>query len=135
MDLACFFGLPGTLNDINVLERSPLFARLASGDAPTCNYKVMKNEYTKGYYLTDGIYPDWSTLVKSIKEKHGQPLTKKESTFAKAQEAARKDIERAFGVLQARFAIVRGPAHFLGQKNPREHHEILCDSTQHDPQG
>jgi hypothetical protein len=107
-----FFGLPGTLNDINVLQRSPLFARLASSDAPTCNYKVNNNEYTKGYYLTDGIYPEWATLVKSIKEKHGQPLTRKEASFTKAQEAARKDIERAFGVLQAQFAIVRGPARF-----------------------
>ena len=33
----------------------------------------------------------------------------KRKYFAKAQEAARKDVERAFGVLQSRFAIVRGP--------------------------
>ncbi|KAI5006218.1 hypothetical protein ZWY2020_033461 [Hordeum vulgare] len=111
-----FFGLPGTLNDINVLNRSPLFKRLISGDAPACNYKIMNNEYSMGYYLSDGIYPEWATLVKSIKEKNGVPLTRKEAHFTKAQEAARKDIERAFGVLQARFAIVRGPARFWDKK-------------------
>jgi hypothetical protein len=79
-----FFGLSGTLNDINVLQRSPLFARLISGDAPTCNYKVMDNEYTMGYYLTDGIYPEWITPVKSVKEKKGKPLSKKEANFTKA---------------------------------------------------
>jgi hypothetical protein len=36
----------------------------------------------------------------------------KKQYFAKAQEAARKMVERAFGVLQSRFAIVRGPARF-----------------------
>ena len=64
----CFFGLPGTLNDINVLQRSHLFAKLATGDAPSCNYKVMDHEYTMGYYLVDGIYPDWATFVKSVKD-------------------------------------------------------------------
>ena len=111
-----YFGLPGTMNDINVLARSPLFDRLVAGDAPHCNYKVMDNEYSMGYYLTDGIYPEWATLVKSIKEKNGVALTKKEAIFTKAQESARKDIERAFGVLQARFAIVRGPARFWDKK-------------------
>jgi hypothetical protein len=35
-----FFGLPGSLNDFNVLSRSPLFSRLIQGEAPPCNYEV-----------------------------------------------------------------------------------------------
>jgi hypothetical protein len=38
------------------------------------------------------------------------PKIPKEAAFAKQQEACRKDVERAFGVLQARWAIVRHPA-------------------------
>jgi hypothetical protein len=62
----------------------------------------MGHEYSMGYYLADGIYPEWATFLKSIKD----PPTERERIFAKVQEAARKDIERAFGVLQAKFAIV-----------------------------
>ena len=46
------------------------------------------------------------------------PAGKKEQDFHSAQAAARKDVERAFSILQAQFAIVRGPARFWD-------HEIL----------
>ena len=58
------------------------------------------------YYLTDGIYPAWATFVPAIPN----PVTHKEAKFSERQESCRKDVERAFGVLQARFAIVRNPA-------------------------
>ena len=89
-----------------MLHRSPLFANLAEGRAPEVNYTINGHDYTMGYYLDDGIYPSWATLVKSI----SQPMENKNKYFAKAQEAAMKDVERAFGVLQSRFAIVRGVA-------------------------
>ncbi|KAL5857857.1 hypothetical protein ACOSQ3_005315 [Xanthoceras sorbifolium] len=38
------------------------------------------------------------------------------------QEACRKDVERAFGVLQSRFAIVKGPARFW---NKHVLHDIM----------
>ncbi|XP_047046702.1 uncharacterized protein LOC124651700 [Lolium rigidum] len=76
------------------------------GQTPAVNYSINGHQYTMGYYLADGIYPRWATFVKSIPA----PDTRKHKTFAKKQEACRKDVERAFGVMQSRFAIVRGPA-------------------------
>ncbi|GJZ91480.1 putative heat shock protein 70 family protein [Tanacetum coccineum] len=48
------------------------------------------------YYLADGIYPQWSTFVKAFTIARDQKAMK----FKRVQESARKDIERAFGVLQ-----------------------------------
>ena len=44
------------------------------------------------------------------------PQGKKNLDFHNAQAAARKDVERAFEILQVQFAIVRGPARFWDQK-------------------
>ena len=90
-----FFGLPGSLNDINVLDRSPVFTLLANGHAPLVNYIINGHRCRMGYYLADGIYPNWLTFIKTILCPQG--LKKKH--FAKAQESARKDVERAFWVL------------------------------------
>ncbi|XP_074374034.1 uncharacterized protein LOC141714413 [Apium graveolens] len=40
------------------------------------------------------------------------PQGEKRKLFSKYQESQQKDVERACGVLQSRFAIVRGPTHF-----------------------
>lgn len=86
-----FFGLPGSHNDINVLERSFVFSELAQGRAPPVNYIVNGNEYTMGYYLADGIYPQWATFVKTLPS----PKGRKNKHFAAAQEAFRKDYEQS----------------------------------------
>ncbi|XP_062089263.1 uncharacterized protein LOC133795823 [Humulus lupulus] len=103
-------------NDINVLEHSSVFKELAEGHAPKVNYSINGNDYSMSYYLADGIYPSWLTFVKTIHAPHGC----KNKHFAATQESARKDVERAFGVLQARFAIVRGPARFYDRKTLKE---------------
>ncbi|XP_050125525.1 uncharacterized protein LOC126602652 [Malus sylvestris] len=60
-----FFSALGSNNDINVLWSSPLFNDVVNGWAPDFRYKVNGNRYKLGYYLTDGVYPSWSTFVKS----------------------------------------------------------------------
>ena len=78
-----FWGLPGSNNDINVLEWSFVFFLLAEGRAPPCNYLINENDYTIEYYLADGIYPKWSTFVKTIPS----PKVNKLIHFVKARVA------------------------------------------------
>jgi hypothetical protein len=63
-------------------------------------------QYNTGYYLADGGYPDWAVFVKSI----SLPISDKDKLFAQEQEGARKDIERAFGVLRRRWTVLKRPA-------------------------
>jgi hypothetical protein len=98
-----FFGMEETNNDINVLRRSPVFSRLPEGHAPPVNFKINGHAYNTGYYLADTIYPKCTTFVK----KKSDHAFKNEAYFATCRETCRKDVERAFGMLQKRFAIVR----------------------------
>ncbi|GJY31896.1 reverse transcriptase domain-containing protein [Tanacetum coccineum] len=63
-------------------------------------------EYRKGYYLADEIYPEWASFVKSFTV----ATDPKHTYFKQHQESARKDVERAFGVLQGRWRLIQQPA-------------------------
>ena len=67
-----YFGMPGTNNDINVLESSHLLSNMAQGITPPTYYIIQGREYNMGYYLADSIYPKLSTIVQTIHEPRGQ---------------------------------------------------------------
>lgn len=66
---------------------------------------VNGNEYNMPYYLADGIYPSWPVLIKTLRNAPDAAG----KLFSLLQEAARKDIECAFGVLQARWGLICQP--------------------------
>ncbi|GJZ85650.1 ALP1-like protein [Tanacetum coccineum] len=115
-----FFGVFGMNNDMNILRQSPLINDLKSGRAPDVPFVANSVPYKRGYYLTDGIYPQWSVLIKSIKN----PGTNdhKRILYKTKHEAARKDMERAFGVLKQKWKIVKYPTGGLTRKE--QHRDV-----------
>ncbi|XP_076913450.1 uncharacterized protein LOC143572081 [Bidens hawaiensis] len=136
-----FFGVAGSNNDINVLEQSPVFDDWINETAPDSSFELRGTLYKRGYYLADGIYPDYSTIVKSL----SQPIGVKRQTYKKAHDAERKDIERAFGVLKSKWHVVDRPSKYFSQVKMRNimyacvilHNMILEDNglaiCQHNP--
>ena len=94
------FGFIGSCNDINSLDDSPLHQQFLDGSHSKINFKFTIDEqvFNKLFNLVDGIHPQLSCFMKTI----SIPITKKETTFAGWQEAAWKDVECTFGVLQSK---------------------------------
>ncbi|GJS71270.1 ALP1-like protein [Tanacetum coccineum] len=100
-----FFGVAGSNNDINVLRQSLVLNDLKVGKAQEVPFVANDVNYKWGYYLTDRIYPEWVVLIKSISQPDSNDT--KRIRYKQAHEALRKDVERAFGVLKKKWAIVR----------------------------
>ena len=95
------FGYPGTMNDINIWERSSLLELMLNG-----NHHKIDHEFTRDgkaiiklYYLVDGIYPSLSRFLGSETD----PTTKLDGSFKIDQEGSRKDAECGYGVLKIKF--------------------------------
>ena len=111
-----FFGCPGSLNDLNVLDRSPLLHDVINGSKISVHYEVNGHTYVLPYWLADGIYPKHQCFVKTI----SRPVSRIQQVFSAQQEKKRKEVERAFGMLQARFHILTVPVKLWSR-------DAMCD--------
>ena len=116
------YGFSGSLNDGNVLSLSPLLDRMTSGkfskleeEAGVVPFFIegTATGFNNTYFLVDGIYPAYTRFVKAILH----PSEEDERRYTKWQESARKDIERAFGVMQCRFKSIASPIHIMNEES------------------
>lgn len=59
-------------------------------------------------YVLNGIYPIWSIFI----DTKASETTRRHLTFISAQKASKKDAERTFAVLQARWHILARPCNY-----------------------
>ncbi len=98
-----YYGFSGALNDGNIIALSPLLDRMTNGtfsqleeEAKVVPFFILDGQpFRRTYFLVNGIYPQYTRFVKAVRE----PITDQEKRFTGWQESARKDIERAFGML------------------------------------
>lgn len=112
------FGYPGTCNDINIWDASPLHRSMVDGtmDRIDFDYFIAGLRFNKLWFTVDGIYPELERFVKTI----SVPIGRKEKNFSGWQEATRKSIERCFGVLQRKFRILLSPVEIIDPEKIRK---------------
>lgn len=107
-----FAGRCGTNNDKTMVAMYPHLREILYG---VFLFK-QQTTYTTGlertirdlpYLLAYGIYPNWPIFVKPI----NFPRNNAERKFTAWQEEVRKDVERCFGVLQAKLRVLRLESH------------------------
>jgi len=122
--LHLFVGAPGSLNDINVMQQSPLYLDVTGGRRPPRNHPFNINGTTRTlpYYLVDGIYPRYDVFVSA----HPQPTTDQQKVFNGLQEAVHKDFECVFVLLQKRFHVALHPGRYRSVKQLILTYKAVC---------
>ena len=91
-------------------------------------FQVGNKVFKRLWFLVDGIYPELSHFVKTIQE----PIGRAAKHYVAWQEAVRKDIKRAFGVLQRKFHIIVKPIELWYVTDISKCHKYMSYSSQHD---
>jgi Plant transposon protein len=116
------FGYPGSLNDLNILDISSTMERVFCGEfPPSFTFLVNNVAFKTAYFLADGIYHAWALFIKTIRN----ALSPKEKRSASAQEGVRKDVDRAFAALVARWHILKQPCR-LASRDEMANVMIAC---------
>jgi hypothetical protein len=112
-----FWGEPGSLNGLDILDKSYIVASILNGslDLEIPDYESNGTIRNWIYFLNDGIYPSWAIFVKTIP----RPGNDVEKHFSTKQEHSRKEVEWGYGwrVLVKRFGILKKPICIWYQHN------------------
>lgn len=102
-----YFGEPGSLNDINVLERSTLWEDLTHGRIHELDFEFAINgePFTMLWWFVDGIYPMLSRFLRAV----SVPTSKVDCNYSPWHHCYRKDVERGFGVWEKKYHCVKHP--------------------------
>jgi len=101
------FGAPGSLNDVNVWERSSLLHEMTHGGIHEINFQYIINGeiFSLLWLKVDLIYPLLARFVRAL----SLPITRIDREFTSWQESHRKEIERCLGVWEKKFHSVTHP--------------------------
>jgi hypothetical protein len=118
------FGIPGSKNDNNIMNASPLFSNIRAGKWPPYRPQIDMAGFPLSWfnYLADGIYPRFRIFAQTC----SQPRTLREKLYSKHHEGARKSVERVFGVLFKRFGILYKPSRLLYKEDMRDVVRTCC---------
>jgi hypothetical protein len=113
VDWNCWFwhvscGHAGTNNDVNIWDVSSLQQQFLSpwwNQYVDFEFDIDGKRFHRLWCLVDGIYPALSRFVKTIPYAFDRVM----ELFVKWQESARKDVERAFGILVRKFQFLAKP--------------------------
>lgn len=108
------FSVPECTNHTNVFEASALCNKIANGSHPLalqCN--IGRKRHRQSYWLADDLYSAYPIFAHSCKN----PVTPNEKLFAQKQDGRRKDVYRAFDVLQSKFQIISRLSQLLFTKD------------------
>ncbi|CAB4017612.1 Hypothetical predicted protein [Paramuricea clavata] len=97
-------GYPGSMHDARVLRSSDIFQKAQNGDILTEPLASINGVQVRPLLLGDGAYPLLPWLIKPYP--NGAILNCSQRRFNKTLSSARSIVERAFGILKARWRIL-----------------------------
>jgi len=117
-------GAPGSPNDINVMQQSPLYLDFTGGRWPPRGTPFTINDRTRTlpFYLFDGIYPRYAFRMSP----HPKPSTEEQPTLNRLQEAIQKDVERLVGVFMKRFHVALHPGRYCYVSQLVRTYKAIC---------